>query len=250
MHLNKYNEAAVEIEKYVFVSSFSANEQADLYFKKTECYKHLNNFNEALNTLDKINLSLIDEQHQYETRYQMALCNYLDGKYKECNSMIQQLNYFTKDTLKKQQYLFLDILNLNELHDWKTASIKWKEYLKYKNLHADSLQNFYKKYPILKNAKKAELLALIIPGSGLMYAGKIGEGITAFILQTSFLAAGVYLIFKHYYVTGFFVGPGLFTTFHQGSLKLTEKRITERNERVATIFNNHIKNNILNIERK
>jgi TM2 domain-containing membrane protein YozV len=129
------------------------------------------------------------------------------------------------------------------------ASNKWYNYLKSKQLNIDSLNAMYQHYPKLKSNKKAELLSLIIPGAGLIYAGKYGEGITSFLLQTTFLATGIYLMIKHYYVTGFFIGPGIFTTFHQGSLKLADRRVNEYNLNHTYQFNDHIKNVILLLEK-
>ena len=244
----EFENAKVSVERIIFSQTLTPVQLAKVLLKKSECLKQQEQFAEAQKTLERIILFDLPDSLQYAVRHQTALCAYLSRDYSGCESILEQLEYFTKDSLLKQQSLPLEILNLNELNRWADAKIKWERYLRSKNISANSFVNAYAKYPHLKNLKKAQWLAFI-PGAGLIYAGKTTEGLTAATLQMLSLGAGVYLFLQHYYITGFFVGPGIWSTFYQGSLRLTERRVNEVNRKKSVLFNATIVHKIFEIEK-
>lgn len=81
------------------------------------------------------------------------------------------------------------------------------------------ITNFYerKKNPFYKNPVTASLLSAIIPGAGKIYAGRAGDGITAF-LTTSLLAFLSYNNFDKGHHTRGWIFAGLASFFYAGNI--------------------------------
>ncbi len=177
-----------------------------LQFKIALSYQLMNNYQQALEEFSEFNTKSLlykDAQREY---YKTILLSedydYLQSKLKN------------DDEIFLQRVLYLSYLfTTNELPD-KNMFLE-----KFPSDEKDNLNFFYNyKYdPPYKSSLLAGLMSAIIPGSGKIYLGEIGDGITA-LLANSLLAFLSYDNFKHNHDFRGWLFAGLGFFFYSGNI--------------------------------
>jgi hypothetical protein len=244
----QYRDAAIEYERIIF--KIKGNKEKSLaLLKKARCYKQINQFTFANHELDQTSYRDLEDSLIYQIRYEKALCSYLNQDFNNSESQLIQILYLTKDTNLVRQSFLLRTLNLNELNLYDTAYASALRYIRYSEISdiqkgkaLNSITQLYSKPPKLKKEKTARLLCTFIPGSGQIYAGAPLEGLFNFSLQAAALGFAVYEFLDTYYITGYFVGLGMFQKFYFGGIRRAEYLVKKRNYQVTKKFNENVKN--------
>lgn len=188
-------------------------------FKIALAYQTMKKYDLALEEFGKINQESIFFDESEKEYYKTLL---LAGRYDEIqNTLIREekhfqrllyLSYlFTTNALPNQQN-FLELFPANEQEN----------ILKYYN---------QKKNPPYKNSFFSGLMSAIIPGSGKIYLGEIGDGITAF-LATSLFAFLSYDNFSHNHNFRGWLFSGIGFFFYAGNIYGSVASAQIYNERV------------------
>lgn len=233
--IGEYNYAKLEYERVVYSSGDQETVNLAL-LKKGYCLKKLGEFSKAYKTIERANLFSGNDSLNFTLRFEIALNAYLAKEYNVALNQLKQVEYFTPDSLMKNEALYLHILSLNELQQWTEAKEKFNAYAQLNNLkeNPDEVYGFLHK-PRIRDPKKAQTLSYILPGVGQMYAGYFGKGLFSSVVQLGLISFGAYNIYKGSFFTGAFTGIGLFYAFYSGGIRhakfLTEKRNKEKIEK-------------------
>lgn len=246
----QYQLAALEFERVVFKSTDKPL-TARALIGKAYCKKALGDYNQALVTLNRINIRSLPDTLIYSTHYEKALCLYLLENFEGAESELAQLKYLVSDSSLMDNAAFLNILILNEQGEWSYAKLLFEEYLVKNNFSLEylSLYNFLDNEKTFKKVKKGKTLSYIFPGLGQMYAGHFWRGLASLALNGLTLTYAVYSIASGYYMAGIFTGVALFTTFYTGGARHAEFLINKRNTEYTVAINKKIRETIAALEK-
>lgn len=237
-----YPNAALQLE----YSAFSEKKEAvkiDALLQKAEVLKQNKLFAEAVQNISRIDIENLSDSLQQKILYEEMLCSYLSENYFEAKSFMIQYDNYLKDTSDKYHVNWLKCLIFLNNDDFENAHLKFIAAVKpnYKKT-ADSI--FVALFPKLKNENKAKRLSSFLPGSGQMYAGKIGFGLVNLL---SVAGAGYFTawhIVHQYYLIATVTGGGLMSRFYLGGLKTSknwaekynDKKLIDFNQKISTIL--------------
>lgn len=234
MRLGKYSEANLAYEYVAFRSSDPA-EIIKARLGRAQALKKTQAYDRGLEILGTINLLAAPDSLRPAIIYEMVLLSFLNKDYQETLSRGQMGIPFIADTEQESQvYLLLALAALEE-SDWGKVSSFGNHYLTtilsknpVNNLQEqfDSLMN--RDLPVLKDPGKARKWSTIIPGSGQIYAGSIGDGIYNFSLHAVVLGLSGWTFLSGYYVTGWLSGATILQKLHSGgqirAVEICEKK--------------------------
>jgi hypothetical protein len=83
-----------------------------------------------------------------------------------------------------------------------------------------------------------------LPGAGELYAGKPFEALASIVLQGAAVYYGIISWQEKYYFSAWFVGAGLFASFHNGGVRRSEKLVQIYNRKQTERFNNKIRSQL------
>jgi tetratricopeptide (TPR) repeat protein len=243
-----YKLAALEYERAFYATQDDAL-QCEALLKKSYCYKSAGDFDKGAQTLQRINLSFISDSMQYKVRHEHALDCYLAGKFEDADELLMQINYYTKNKDLADNSLYLDILNKNELQEWKASDSLFMIYLKVNNISIDSNTiNQLLKKPRLLNEKTAEIISFIVPCSGQIYSGHVLRGLSSIILQGGVGWFTYDCIKDGFYLSGVFMGFTVFQMLYFGGANYAYYLAEKKNVDKITMYNKKIRDFILKQE--
>jgi len=246
LYLNgSFKLAAVEYERIIYYSADKGIENLALY-KKSLCYKQDKQYLTASNTLKRIHFNQINDTLYEAVCLEYALNCYLNGDYAETLMQLNEMKNKNADTMSNQ-YVILKILTVNELKEWNAATECLKLFTGKNNLEitASKLDELTR-IPRLKNEKFAMTISYFIPGSGQIYCGYWGKGISSLFFTGVFAGYTYISIINGYYFTSFFTGFSGFRMFWTGGAKYAGFLANEKNKKKISTYNNKIKTFILN----
>lgn len=233
-----YPNAALQLEYKVFSEKKEA-EKIDALIQKAELLKSNKLFAESAQTLNRIDIENLSDSLQQKILYEIMLNSYLAENYLDAKNYMIQYDNYLKDSTDKYHINWLKCLIFLNNDDFENAHLKLIAAVKpdYKKT-ADSI--FVNSFPKLKNEKKARMLSAFLPGSGQMYAGKVGFGIVNLL---SVAGAGYFTawhIVHQYYLIAAVTGVGLTSRFYLGGLKTSKNWAEKYNDKKLHQFKNHI----------
>ncbi|WP_350113070.1 hypothetical protein [Fulvivirga sp.] len=240
--------AQLEYERIVF-KNLSTEITNQALLKKATLHKEEGDYSSALNTLNRANLFIEQNQTNLEIRKQIIINAYLAGDYPNALSQLKQTEHFFKDN-GYSDVLFMHVLVLNEMRRWDEASQKLAEY---KQQNPEFELEITKAYHFLedtklKDPKKAETLSYVLPGVGQMYAGYFFKGLVSSTIQASLITFGAYSLYEGYFFTGALTGIGLFYSFYSGGVRHASYLAKKKNEELTRKYNDPIKDTLLEFE--
>jgi tetratricopeptide (TPR) repeat protein len=250
----RYFEASIEFERAVFYES-DINKIALYKYYKALCYKNLEEYDRALKELNEVNLFSSPDSLFFLIRYEQALCNYLKGDVNQSLWNIEDIRIRIDNDEDLIRIIPLYILCLNATRNWDKARDAWKYLLENSGLKDDAVLNYNDKIAALYNKKniprylspkKAQNLSRFIPGSGQMYCGAIIEGSVNFLINISLLGFAAYEIYTKYYITGYYIGLGMFNKTYHGGMHRAYIIANGKNDNRMNNFN--LQNSTLLIE--
>ena len=233
-----YPNAALQLEYKVFSEKKEA-EKIDALIQKAELLKSNKLFTESAQTLNRIDIENLSDSLQQKILYEIMLNSYLAENYLDAKNYMIQYDNYLKDSADQYHINWLKCLIFLNNDDFENAHLKLIAAVKpdYKKT-ADSI--FVTSFPKLKNEKKARMLSALLPGSGQMYAGKIGFGVVNLL---SVAGAGYFTawhIVHQYYLIAAVTGVGLTSRFYLGGLKTSKNWAEKYNDKKLHRFKNHI----------
>lgn len=247
-----YERAYFEISEFsdTTLSSNSLQEaRNNCILRKAYCLKTMGKYVEASKTAQRLELNNLSDSSQFLLRNEIVVCYFLSGFYEDALSQIQQIRFFIKDSTLTQQTDIWEILSLVHLKRYTEAKVIFKKYLAYRHISMDVDEVFsFEKKTGFRNPKKAEALATFLPGAGMIYSGKVKEGVTSLILQLATLGYGGYSIWKGYYFSGFFSGFGLFQAFYFGGIRRAGVLAEQRNKSLTDNYAQYMTKVIMTLE--
>lgn len=205
-------------------------------------------------------------------RFKYSLCLFNIGKYEEASDNFKTLFYGNPFTEKARLYFYesyffgkdyKDLRDLVDQQNYKSTQYskeierlnnisylvddsRLPEMNSFLSVFDDSVQSsiakFYyqKKNPKHKNPITAAIFSAIIPGSGKIYTGEIGDGITAFITT----ALSAYLAYSNFKAEHNFRGwlfAGLTAFFYAGNVYGSAASAQIYNARIRFNFDKEVK---------
>lgn len=246
-------EASIEYERMIFQSE----SQTDINYykyKKALCYKGLSRFDDAVKELQPIYFSNPSDSLYKLVSYEQALCFYLNSEPARALWKIDEFYHRSTDTVAYKSFLPLRILCLNETYKWEEAKNSFLLYIdlldfsQEKKIELEQIvTNLYtkKSLPRIKSIDKAENFSRFLPGSGQIYAGKVGEGIVNFLINASVLTFAGIQAYNGFYITGYLVGLGFLNKTYHGGIKRAGVLASQTNLEHAINFNSKVTSLIL-----
>jgi hypothetical protein len=231
---NTISVAALQLENQIF-NSKNNDAKINLIVKKAELLKSTKDFSLAIQNLNRIDLENLEDTLQQKILYQLMLCNYLNEDFISAKTSMIQYDNYCKDTSDKYGCNWLKCLIFLYNDDFENAQKKLLQSVNdtFKNT-ADSI--FSASLPKLKNEKKAKILSAILPGTGQMYAGKIGFGMVNLLAVTGATYFTYWHILHQYYLIAAVTGTGLFGRFYLGGLKTSQSWVQRKNNAKTNQF--------------
>lgn len=238
-----YLAARVEFERMVFAAAHPREAQFAL-LRKSQCFKAQGDFANAYQTLQRIAEDENNTQLKAAITYEKAFAAFLNNKSDVALGHLQEWQYYFPDTTV-QILKVIEILSLNDLHRWSEAQEKFSAYAKTFQPILDSsiyeeMLNYKPRHPA-----KAELLSMLLPGLGQMYAGSFLRGLTSTAVNGSFVLFAIYNFTNGFILSGAFTGVALFYIFYTGGASYARSLAEKKNEEVYAGFNNRIRNQLL-----
>lgn len=214
----------------------------EIILQKVFCHKKNGNFEAANETALRLEMNGLPDSILYKYRKEIMFSFLILDKYEDAYNQIIQHKLFVQDSAYKNKLDFWEILTLSSLKKYNLADSLLANYSQSKFKTSINLTDFKKQKEIkIYNAKKAKILATILPGAGMIYLGKTKEGIFSMALQAITLGWGIQNIYNKYYASGLFTGLGLFQTFYFGGINRTEILVEELNKvQLKRITNNYL----------
>lgn len=230
-----------------------ANFQNNILFSKAECYKNLSEYQNALLTLDRVNIFVSGDSVRYKVFLNKSVNYFLSEDYNMSVSMLKQarmISGFKND----KSLLSMLVLSYNYMNNWHEGRKYLDEWADVNGVTQGSplyskLENIYSMYdstPKLKSSKRAFLYSFI-PGMGIMYAGNHTEGVMNFTLNLLPLIFGAYQVYHGFYFTGYFSAAILIEKFYFGGRERTKYLVRKYNFEKSEEFNNKLKEMFLEI---
>lgn len=241
----EFFKASVEFERIVFYETDN-NKIAWYRYVKALCYKEMNETDKALNELETINLFTSPDSLFINVKYEQALCNYLIGNIPQALWNFDEIHMRFPDTLQTINVLPLQILCLNADRQWTNALACWNYLLDHSAISEPDRSSIHKEIDLMYSRKdlpryrkpeRAENWSRFIPGSGQMYCGAVGEGSVNLLIHLSLLGFAGWEFYSHCWITGYFVGLGLFNKFYHGGMHRAYLLAMQKNSVQIRLFN-------------
>lgn len=232
--------ARVAFERNVFEGQLVT----ESLLKKSWCFKAESRFDEAYQTLQRINYGDEKVETQASVLYEMALNGHLSGKNDIATGHLAELHYIQNDSVSLNA-LIVEILALNELGRWNEAKLVYEKYLARTNSYESSDVYNDIVHKKRKSPKLAQGLSMIVPGSGQIYAGYPLRGLFSTSVNGGLVAYAVYSFTNAYYLSGAFTGVGLVFLFYNGGALYATKLAEKKNAQRAASFNQKIRERLL-----
>jgi TM2 domain-containing membrane protein YozV len=223
------------VEEYESIHDIIKNDTID--FKIMICYSEIGlyqksnyNFNLSYNSKLYVKAENLYLKNRFrEAPFGFYIISEL-GAYPFRDSNSENINYFEK--LTSISYLFTDVRKVT----------KEKILNPFDKIEKEKISSFYdwKINPPYKSPALAGVLSAIIPGSGKMYVGEWGDGITAFLVS-GLLAFLAYDNFKADHTTRAWIFTGLGAFFYAGNIYGSIASAQIFNARIDFEFNDGLK---------
>jgi hypothetical protein len=200
--------------------------KAPLLMDKAIAYRQLQQYNDALFTLSRINFEQLNAGHKQTCYYEKAVDLYMVDAFSEALAEIRSLKYEFNASTEEVELLELILLLENGM--W----LEFKEnYLLVANRQGKDTAAFISQFepPRLFDPHRYKKLSGLVPGLGLMKSGYVKKGITSMSLQLLSAGFAAYNFYHGFYFTGVFSGLMPVRKYYRGGKTLTFSTIEKAN---------------------
>lgn len=223
-----------------------------LLLKKSRCYKQNLMYDQALNALNRMEVSYDSDVLDLELFYEKALLKHIIHDFKGANSELNNIDFYFPELAEKlnNQIIILKILNANALGEWERGSDYFKEYLSTNNVSFDStyVYDFLAERNYFYNPTRLKRMSFLIPGYGQFATGEILEGLSSIVLQSIFILFTHKSFIKKQYISGLLTGTPVLFMFYMGGAEHAKFLAEEKNNLKRIKIQQNIKTIIGTIE--
>lgn len=216
----------LELELAIYQSE-EVDQRAALLLKKAGIWIAETDYQNALGTLERINVYATNDSLKNETVEMKSLTYYLSSEFALAKNAILEASLESWFAPSKDLRL-IEVLTEVELEKFSEAEAMLINLNP--NLDVSSIFNIRK----LKKEEKAFNLSLILPGSGQMYAGYFFKGLTSIALQAVCVYGGVTGLRDRYFFSQALPSVAVFQGFYFGGADYAKNLVTRRNEQIKT----------------
>ena len=223
MEEGEYYRAITEYKKLLIL--FPDSERADYaLFKIGMAYFKGEEYESSIRSFSSLRAKYQESEHLVEARYFEGLSYWKLKEFASARKMFDDLaaayphSLYAPRSLMAASLVALDEENISESRSHLEKLIsRYPDGQAARNAkHVVPLIGQYKNLP-QKSEALAAILSAVIPGSGYVYAGHFGDGITAFLINGLWIAGAVTGIQAEYYaIAGVLAGVGL--PFYLGNI--------------------------------
>jgi len=229
-------------KEYEFFVSVSDSEKVMLLMDKAHLYTVDGEYDHALFELERA--QKISASDDIRLQYEIMLNYFLSSRFNQSASMILPADDLVRIG-RNQEYITMRLVSLNENRQWEACR---SELLK-ACLGCDSTaQKGITDLRVLFNYTdpiKCQRLSQVVPGLGMVRAGKPRKGATSFLIQAGITLFTGYAFYTGYYVAGVVSGIFPLMKFHMGggrlSATLAEEKNEKEREKLKTLYRLQIK---------
>lgn len=235
------------LKEYQRILFFDNNkEYNELYSKIASIHYQMSDFNLALKYYEFATVVENNDSLRFELALKRTLCKFNQNKYLEALTELFGLPDNPSEFLQKKKNLYLGICYFG-LNDYKNSCKFFSDLLdsagikKINNLFID-FEHFSMKY----RPEKLELMSILLPGLGQIYAGEIFSGLNSIILLSVITVYAMVTAVNYAFIDGMFVLSSWFYRYYSGGYnnaseiavkKISEKK-TELYSEIFTIIEN------------
>ena len=248
--------SGLEYEWLIYSSSDRATE-ARAVLGRVQSYKQLGLYELALDYIDKANMFGLPDSTSANIIYESLLINYLSESYPEIQSRYLMGRQVLKTSRFDKTAKLLLCLGYLKSGDWDKVTESARSFL-IADVNTDSgdslisvFEGLYEpgNIPRMKNPNTARILSMIIPGSGQIYSGYIGDGFLNFGLHLAALGGAGIAFSQGLFITGWLGGFGLLQKLYFGGVKRAEELAKQRNRLNKEKFIQPVSKFLLDISR-
>jgi tetratricopeptide (TPR) repeat protein len=247
--LDFYEEAITEYKRYIHFNA-ATGEESYAYYKIGLAYRNEHNLKKSLEALEASAQAATRDSVREERKIDIAVTYIAEGKYDKAKFIFLKLLSFSKiPETKRKASLFLSVAYLYT-YQWESARDALKIYFEEEgnSVFAESLDSLLSAAEDMnyKSPTTAKWLSTFIPGTGQMYAGNVGDGINAFLLNSANIYFIIYKLLKEEYGNAYIIYFFLFRRYYFGNIYHARKEAIEYNRKL----NEHTADSVLTLLRK
>ncbi len=233
--LKFYEEAITEYKRYIHFND-AAGEVSYAYYKIGLAYRNEHKLKESLEALEASAQAAISDSIREKRKIDIAVTYIAEGRYDKAKFMLLKLISFSDIVeIRRKASLFLGIAHIY-CYEWESARDALRVYFKEGGntvfAHSvDTLLSFAENMNY-KSPTTAKRLSTFIPGAGQMYAGHVGDGINAFLLNGANIYFIIYKLLKEEYGNAYLIYFFLFRRYYFGNIYYARKEAMEYNRRL------------------
>jgi hypothetical protein len=215
----------VLLEKEIMLAETDSS-KVPLLMDKAMAYRKLQQYNDALFTLGRVNFDLLGAENKQAYYYEKAVDLYMIDAFSEALAEIRSLRYEFDASAEEVELLGLILLLENGM--WP----EFKEnYLLVAGRQGKDTAAFISQFepPMVLDPYHYRRLSGIVPGLGLMKSGYVKKGLTSMSLQLLSAGFAAYNFYHGFYFTGVFSGLMPARKYYRGGKILTFTTIEKAN---------------------
>ena len=160
-----------------------------------------------------------NDSARLEFIFSKSLCHFKLNDYFSALNELLDLPETNSTYFEHKKNLFLGICYYG-LNDYPKSLDFFSELLDSTGIHQiDLLFTNFKKFNKKFNPRKVEIMSLILPGLGQVYAGEPGSGLNSFMLLSGISVYGLYTMASYGFIDGFLVLSSWFYRYYTGGAK-------------------------------
>jgi TM2 domain-containing membrane protein YozV len=233
--LKFYEEAITEYKRYIHFNA-ATEEESYAYYKIGLAYRNKHNLKKSLEALEASVQAAISDSVREERKIDIAVTYLAEGRYNKSKFVLLKLIAFSNiPEIRRKASFFLGIAHLY-CYEWKSARDALEIYFKEGGntgiAHTvDTLLSCAENINY-KSPATAKWLSTLIPGAGQMYAGDVGDGINALLLNGANIYFVVYKLLQEEYGNAYLIYFFLFRRYYFGNIYHARKEAKDYNKRI------------------
>lgn len=215
-------------KELAFFVARTDSERAVLLMDKAGLYNSKAEYQKALAELERADK--FSSAGNSKLKYEKMLNYFLSDQFSSC-AAIRLSQEDVKILGKEKEYVMMRFFSLNAAGLWAACKEELLDYCSTcDSVEIKKIASLAVSYNYI-SPSKCRRLSDIVPGLGMVKAGKPFKGATSFLLQAGIVAGTAYCFSAGYIVTGIVSGVFPLMKFHQGGNRLSAILAEEHNEK-------------------
>lgn len=235
-------DSVVKMEWKVWKSPYPSTRNEHLW-TLYQYYKNHQSFTEGYQTLVRMDKKSMGYQEGLYVEIQKGLLRMLSSDWEGAAKICLAIENDSLDSPNLKLLYPILLISLIEKGEYRLSQSKFENYLVKLNLDEHQRFTFQEQYRSkvielnsrnLKSIRKARLLSILLPPSGLFYAGKPGKAFTNLGLQAAAAGYLAFNIITQSYFTAATFNFHLVRLFYTGGVNQTNALVKEYNQKMTS----------------